>query len=309
MNIKHSSLASMVAALLTGSMLIMAGNASGQNVTSCISCFMDSMTTNASLSKSGYAFVNPDPKDGLWHFYLLKDETNFAVSTNIMGGWSAGASGVLQSHTIRSNIFPGGLEITNLLEGSCGATNPNVCGPTWTMSGQLTNIYDWMPRGNWRTISTYSGTETATNGGGEYCNCAGGYWNSDLRAFPWPYNPPGLGYDLYGPSPTTIITTAPGTTTAVATFAAYIEYDDGVCTNTLTTTLSNECTDAMVLIIYAVRRRPANFVIRILPPTPIAFGSLKDEQLAEAATALNAVVEQIILEHIDQWFWLDDLRL
>jgi len=68
-------------------------------------------------------------------------------------------------------------------------------------------------------------------------------------------------------------------------------------------------TDAMVLIIYAVRRRPANFVIRILPPTPIAFGSLKDEQLAEAATALNAVVEQIILEHIDQWFWLDDLRL
>jgi len=68
-------------------------------------------------------------------------------------------------------------------------------------------------------------------------------------------------------------------------------------------------TDALVFVAYVARGRSAHFTVRILPPVAIDFGAMTEEQLPELVGRLNAIIEPIVLEHIDQWFWLDNLKL
>jgi KDO2-lipid IV(A) lauroyltransferase len=68
-------------------------------------------------------------------------------------------------------------------------------------------------------------------------------------------------------------------------------------------------TDAQVLLAYVVRRRGARFTIRIEAPVRFDFGSQSIGRLPEMVAVLNARIEPIVLAHIDQWFWLDNLVL
>jgi KDO2-lipid IV(A) lauroyltransferase len=68
-------------------------------------------------------------------------------------------------------------------------------------------------------------------------------------------------------------------------------------------------TGARILIVYAARRPSAHFSIRVSPPAPIDLAAMTADRLPEAVAQLNRMIEPIILENIDQWFWLDNLVL
>lgn len=66
--------------------------------------------------------------------------------------------------------------------------------------------------------------------------------------------------------------------------------------------------DALLIPVYTVRVDGSRFEIHIEPPFEPSTGGTADENIAATADAINAAVEPIILEHLDQWLMLHDLR-
>lgn len=68
-------------------------------------------------------------------------------------------------------------------------------------------------------------------------------------------------------------------------------------------------TGAAVIPAYVVRGDGAHFHATFMPPIDLVSGGDRDAELVQNVTRINATVEPVIRKHLDQWFWLFDLRL
>jgi KDO2-lipid IV(A) lauroyltransferase len=69
-------------------------------------------------------------------------------------------------------------------------------------------------------------------------------------------------------------------------------------------------TNAIVVPAYCVRKNDsANFDVQILPPVELVKTTNREADLHENMNRLNAVLEPVIRDHIDQWFFALDLNL
>lgn len=67
--------------------------------------------------------------------------------------------------------------------------------------------------------------------------------------------------------------------------------------------------DALLIPAYAVRTEGLHFRVTFLPPVDLLRPAGGEADLLENVARLNAVFEPIVRAHLDQWFWLFDLRL
>jgi len=68
-------------------------------------------------------------------------------------------------------------------------------------------------------------------------------------------------------------------------------------------------TDAVVIPAYCIRKAGARFTVTFLPPVELVRTGDRNADLAANVARLNAVIEPVILAHLDQWLWLFDLKL
>jgi Kdo2-lipid IVA lauroyltransferase/acyltransferase len=67
-------------------------------------------------------------------------------------------------------------------------------------------------------------------------------------------------------------------------------------------------TDAVVIPAFCTRTGGARFNVTFMPPVELASTTDRDTDLRMNIARLNAVIEPIIRENLDQWLWLFDLR-
>jgi KDO2-lipid IV(A) lauroyltransferase len=67
--------------------------------------------------------------------------------------------------------------------------------------------------------------------------------------------------------------------------------------------------DAALIPVYMVRSEGANYHLTLLPPIQPASGNGRAEDIRMTIEAINGALEPVVLEHIDQWYMLAELRL
>ncbi len=67
--------------------------------------------------------------------------------------------------------------------------------------------------------------------------------------------------------------------------------------------------DAVLIPAYAVRTGGLHFRAHYLPPVDLVRVGKSDAALKENVLRLNAIIEPVVRAHLEQWFWLFDLRL
>jgi KDO2-lipid IV(A) lauroyltransferase len=68
-------------------------------------------------------------------------------------------------------------------------------------------------------------------------------------------------------------------------------------------------TDAIVIPAYVTRDDGAHFHATYMPPVEMARSADRDADLAVNVARINDTIEPVIRAHLEQWFWLFDLRL
>jgi Kdo2-lipid IVA lauroyltransferase/acyltransferase len=67
-------------------------------------------------------------------------------------------------------------------------------------------------------------------------------------------------------------------------------------------------TDAAVILAFCIRTKGARFNVTFLPALSFDKTADREADLRTNVANLNAVIEPIVREHLDQWLWLFDLR-